>query len=582
MSTDRPRRLHRDTELEAVGYLRVSQAIQAEGYSPEIQRSALQALAAREGYVLPEERIYEDHERGSKVTRAGYQRLLAVVRRGEAAAVLVFMFDRWGRDGGEWITRARELERLGVPLISAQEGRDEGGLVRFVRAGMAEQFSRDLAKRMKAVMERTARSGIHYGRTPYGYVRVYPGRDARGRVLPGRLEIDAATAWVVREMFRRYAAGGETVISLVQWLNSDPRVPPPMKAAAWSRPTVADMLKRPVYIGHLRYNHRPSGDYERARPADMFIVEDTHPALVDQETWDRVQARLRAATQTPSANRTHTPRGKETSLLVGMLRCPDCGGGTSMLRDRVHQKTPQYRCSNRINGRTACTSPSIKASVVEAAVLAAVSRLQGVPWDADAARRLLHGPAARPGAAQAEATARALAGERERLRRLTRRMADEDAELLPEERTAFREVRTEIATRIRSLEAQLSGVQERAVSLPGLRALHAELMRVPVAGLVQTLRAEGGTLALRAFLQTLISHTHVVERRPDYRPAWVRVDVTWTDDVQTLLDAGLLKEAPPDPAPTFPTPQEYRTMRWQRLCERRKRERAAAHTQDVT
>jgi DNA invertase Pin-like site-specific DNA recombinase len=58
------------------------------------------------------------------------------------------MHDRWGRDGVEWLSRAREFDRLGVPIISVQEGRDEGGLMRFVRAGMAQWYSEQLASRV--------------------------------------------------------------------------------------------------------------------------------------------------------------------------------------------------------------------------------------------------------------------------------------------------------------------------------------------------------------------------------------------------------------------------------------------------
>jgi hypothetical protein len=56
-------------------------------------------LARQEGYILTDEMIKEEHERGSKVTRKGYQDIIAVVREGTIHAVLVFMFDRWGRDG---------------------------------------------------------------------------------------------------------------------------------------------------------------------------------------------------------------------------------------------------------------------------------------------------------------------------------------------------------------------------------------------------------------------------------------------------------------------------------------------------
>jgi DNA invertase Pin-like site-specific DNA recombinase len=134
---------------DGVGYVRVSRKIQADGYSPETQRAQIRQVAHRHGYLLAEDAILEDHERGAKITRKGYQEVIRRVRAGTAHAVFVFMFDRWGRDGAEWLARAREFEKLGVPIISAQEGKDEPGILRFVRVGMAEQFSRDLAKKVR-------------------------------------------------------------------------------------------------------------------------------------------------------------------------------------------------------------------------------------------------------------------------------------------------------------------------------------------------------------------------------------------------------------------------------------------------
>ena len=73
------------------------------------QREAIKRLARQEGYLLTDDMIEEDHERGSKLTRKGYQRIIEHVREGRAATVIVYMFDRWGRDGAEWLTRAREF-----------------------------------------------------------------------------------------------------------------------------------------------------------------------------------------------------------------------------------------------------------------------------------------------------------------------------------------------------------------------------------------------------------------------------------------------------------------------------------------
>src|ERR671932_2673535 len=169
MATAAVTRLQPAQALEAAGYIRVSRKVQAEGHSPEVQRQAIKRLARQEGYILSEDMIKEDHERGSKVTRKGYQQIIEAVRGGRIQAVIVYMFDRWGRDGAEWLARARQIDRLDVPIISVQEGKDEGGLIRFIRAGMAEEYSRQLAKRVRPAREKSAREGTHMGRTMFGY-----------------------------------------------------------------------------------------------------------------------------------------------------------------------------------------------------------------------------------------------------------------------------------------------------------------------------------------------------------------------------------------------------------------------------
>jgi site-specific DNA recombinase len=228
------RKLRPDQALEAAGYIRVSLKRQAEGHSPEVQRQAIERLAKQEGYVLA--LVEEDHERGSKVTRAGYQRIIESVRAGTTHAVIVFMFDRWGRDGAEWLTRAREFERLGVPIISVQEGRDEGGLMRFMRAGMAEEYSRQLAKRVRPNKEDSAGKGVHQGRTPLGYKRVYPPAiDARRRP-PAALVPDPVYAPIVQLIFQRYAEGGWSHRRIVDSFNRDPTMPRRPRCGTGTRP----------------------------------------------------------------------------------------------------------------------------------------------------------------------------------------------------------------------------------------------------------------------------------------------------------------------------------------------------------
>src|SRR5437764_15184112 len=95
----------------AGGYLRVSdKRKQADNYSVEVQRAAITALAAREGYSVA---LWDsDLERGRRITqRPGYLRILDAARRGEIGAILVNHTSRWGRRTAEMVARLDELER---------------------------------------------------------------------------------------------------------------------------------------------------------------------------------------------------------------------------------------------------------------------------------------------------------------------------------------------------------------------------------------------------------------------------------------------------------------------------------------
>lgn len=559
-----PARVHPETAVEAAGYIRVSRKVQAEGHSPEVQRAAIKRLATQEGFILADDMIEEDHERGSKVSRAGYQRIIEAVRAGRVHAVLVFMFDRWGRDGTEWLTRAREFERLHVPIISVQEGKDEGGLMRFIRAGMAEEYSRQLAKRVLPAREKAAREGVFMGPAPLGYRRVYPEWDGRGRRPHGRLLADEATAWVVRELFARYAAGGCSLRSLADWLQSEARVPKRTDGYVWTRSSITGLLHNPVYIGLVRYNHRPCGYYERAAAGSMFTAPGLHEALIDAQTFAAVQRRLAAGRTRPSYNH---GAGKRVLLGAGLLTCAACGGPMEVCRKSDGKD--YYQCAWRWQRRAACTARAFLAALAHAALLRQIGRLRGAPWTPQAERRLTGDGR---DVDKAVALQRGLDAERARLRKHTLLMTALEDDPTPEQIAVFREVSADISGRIRSLDEQIAAVGDRAAHVPTLREMHARLATTELGPLLEALGVRGDVLGQRALIQDIVAAARVVERRPQSHPTWLRVDVTWTPDVQTLLDAGPLTLDAADAGPPPLAPKEERQRQYERSYKERHRD----------
>ncbi len=528
------------------GYVRVSRKLQAEGYSPEIQRRAIEEAARRAGVSLA--MLEEDQESGTKVTRKGYQRIVQAVGEGRIHGIIVYMFDRWGRDGAEWLARANEFDRLGVEMISVLEGKDEGGLIRFVRAGMAQEESQKIARRVRPAREEGARRGTHQGRTPFGYRRLFPELDGKGRRPAGQLVPDPATAWIVREIFERYAHGGWSFRRLAEWLNSDERVPPApggsSKGGLWTSATVGIVLRNPTYLGKVRHNHHRTGRWERSAPGSEFIVDGKHEALVDAETFRRAEQRRSAARKAPLAN---VPR-KYFALARGLLRCHECGSLMVPHNRRPDaRESPLYVCSrHKHNGL--CPAAGYGLDVAHRALVAEVRRLRGTPWTDQRAERLT-GESGAAHVAHAAEIHRELEAARERLRTYARRIADMADDPTPEERAAFNEVRNEMSARIRSLETQQAALEERTAALPNLRTLHARFITTPVAAVVDKLLANGDEESLRALICELVESARLVERWPDRRSKWVRLEVTWNPDVRLLLEAELLVPDPPAACP---------------------------------
>lgn len=560
------------------GYKRVSREMQARGHSLDLQQAAIERLAAQEGYKLAF--MEEDRQSGSRISRKGYQRIIRAVREGAIQGVIVYMFDRWGRDGVEWLDRAREFDRLGVPIISVQEGRDEGGLMRYIRAGMAEEEAVKLARRSRPAREASARNGIHCGVTPFGYTRVYPAWDGAGKRPPGQLVCDPHTAPIVQQLFQRYATGEWSTRALCAWLNALPDKPRPRKGSYWGTDTLRCMLRNPVYAGLIRYNHHPNGRFETAGPGSMFVVQGQHDALISHELFVLVQQRLGQARAravngyTPDA---HGPTTRRHFLLSGLVRCAACGS----LMVTVHRAPGvnghhhgEMVCQQRKTGAGPCKATSYRMDLAEAALLAEIGRLRGAPWEPQH-DHLLTGDTT----GEAALVSRALEGARERLRRHTRRMAEAIEDPAPEEMTAFREVSTELAGEVRALEKQLAAMRVKAENLCRLQMLHEWFSGMEVSAHIADLRAAGKVVELRDDVAALVQSATVVERWPERHSTWVRLAVTWTEDVQMLLDAGLLTLDPEPQRPRLSAEKERRRdLRHQAYLRQRERERRAADT----
>jgi len=177
-------------------YARYSSHAQDGGTSIEVQLDAcrrdLQPKTFRE---------YVDRARTgrSMAGREELLRLLADAEAGQIERVLVYKYDRLGRNLAETSAIIAQLEDGGVEVVSVTEGKD--ALARGMHLVISEHYSRVLSERTKDGLLKRFEQKAWTGRPPpYGY-RIETTADGLHR-----LAVNEEEAAVVRWMFQVYTS----------------------------------------------------------------------------------------------------------------------------------------------------------------------------------------------------------------------------------------------------------------------------------------------------------------------------------------------------------------------------------------
>lgn len=376
----------------ALGYIRVSSEQQAgeKQTSLQDQRDAINALADRLGYTV--ERVFEDAGI-SGATVAKRPAFSALIHHCEAhpqpkaapAFVLVLNDSRFGRfdDPDEAAALRFRLKSAGwiVRFAEADDIADKGirHIMRAVGGAQASEYRRNLRANSTRGRIGTTKQGYWASREPFGYRRavVYPVAQARtlehgqpkARGEKIKLVIHEAEGEIVREIFRRYASGSVSMKGLCRWLNSEPVAT--VDRQEWAGPTVRGVLENEAYLGRIAARRRTAERMEQGiygRGAAEYRVEGTHEPLVDQETFDRVQAQLVAI---PVRGGVHDYRVR------GLVTCATCGepfmGGGLGSRLASGSRVRFYICGGGRLKQCAPHAATITTGLLERSVVAEVS-----------------------------------------------------------------------------------------------------------------------------------------------------------------------------------------------------------------
>jgi len=410
-------------------YARVSSARQKKDETIGSQTAALRTHAQASGLQMPEEWVFEDEgHSGATLVRPGLERLRDLVAGVGVDVVLCYSPDRLARKFAYQALLIEEFARAGtrVEFVKGPRGDspEDQLLVQF--QGMFAEYEK------AQILERYRRGKAHRARggsvnvlsgAPFGY-RYLRRSDHSGAVY----QIVAGEAALVAELFRRYADDGASIADLARWMGEQ-QVPTRTGKTRWDRSVIWGMLRNPAYAGQAVFgktmivNESP-GLNRRARlegrstPRAVKTVDRPReqwvhipvPAIVTQETFDRVAQRLEDNKRFASRN------SKVPSLLQGLAACAGCGYGYYRTSTRTtNKKIYYYRCLGsddyRYEGGRVCANKPVRADYLDQVVWDHITELLADPLliQAEIDKRLHAARAADPSRRQRQSLELALA-----------------------------------------------------------------------------------------------------------------------------------------------------------------------------
>ena len=324
---------------------------QRESNSISNQKAMLEEFAARQGFTNLVH-FTDDGISGTCFDRPGFLAMMKEVEAGNVEYLCIKDMSRMGRDYLKVGQIMEILRQRGVRLIAINDGvdsaRGDDDFTPF-RNIMNEYYARDTSRKIRSTFQSKGKSGKHLtGTVIYGYLW----NEARDLWL-----VAPEAAEVVKRIFAM-TIEGYGPYQIASKLKEEKVLIPSAYLAqhgegvnknktfkdvyGWGSSTICNILEKREYLGHtINFKTRKHFKDKKSHyvPEDEWtIFENTHEAIIDQQTFDLVQ-KIRG-------NVRRYPDGwGEAAPLTGLLYCADCGGKMYVHRTNNGKRISQYTCS---------------------------------------------------------------------------------------------------------------------------------------------------------------------------------------------------------------------------------------------
>ena len=339
---------------------------------------------------------------GKNTNRPAFEQLLADVRQGKVARVIVYKLDRISRSILDFANMMQLFQQHRVEFVSSTERFDTstpiGRAMLHICIVFAQLERETIQKRVTDAYYSRCKKGLYMGgRVPYGFARQQTMLDG---VRTSMFVPVPQEARQVQLIYSLYADPANSLGDLVRYLNAHGHKQ--LRGGMWSTARLSEMLRNPVYVradaavydffkeqgaqilnpaaDFIGYNgcylYKGAGGEGRS-PSDLSgreVVLAPHEGLVSSRNWLRCRLRCQQ-------NRRSTTTCKaKSSWLLGKVKCGRCGYGLSVVKSDTRWQR-YFVCSAALASkkqRCPGTGGTVYAQLLEAYVSQEIQRRLGL------------------------------------------------------------------------------------------------------------------------------------------------------------------------------------------------------------
>lgn len=349
------------------GYARVSTDHEDQATSYESQmRYYSEYINGRDDWEFV--KMYSDEGISGTNTklRTGFKAMVEDALNGKIDLIITKSVSRFARNTVDSLTTVRQLKEVGVEIYFEKENiwtlDSKGELLITIMSSLAQEESRSISENVTwGLRKQFAEGKVHF---PYTNVLGFKaGED-------GAIVVDQDEAKTVRYIFQQ-ALIGKSPYHIAKDL-SEQGIPSPSGKSHWNATTIKRMLRNEKYKGDALLQKTYTIDFLTKKKninrgeLPQYYVENNHEAIVDRETFDAVQQVL-----------DNKGRKSSTTIFSSKLVCGDCGHffGSKVWHSTSKYRRVIYRCNEKYNGSSKCSTPHVTEEEVKQWFVLAVNQV---------------------------------------------------------------------------------------------------------------------------------------------------------------------------------------------------------------